>query len=158
MDDPCSKLACAPLLEEVATDIGSDLWESAAQHGGEELVGLGPGCLEESRKQIDYLVRKGAAGAAGLLRQAVTGGLWPQKRRFEADLVESAACPWCVARQQDEFHVIWECEPIQKSEGVKQLKDNKLQETARQLGRKDVALWTRGMATEADTTTMLDGP
>ena len=84
------------------------IWEQATNHyNGQALEN---GCdVTIVQKHTKYLRRKGEYRQATLLNTICAGGLWCQKRKYEAGLVESPVCPLCGEGDQDTNHMFWVC-------------------------------------------------
>ena len=66
------------------------------------------------KRHLAYLHRQGRPQDAALLQCISASGIWTQTRKYLAGLVDSAFCPLCGLKPEDEFHMYCECEEIHK--------------------------------------------
>ena len=66
------------------------------------------------KRHLAYFHRQGRSQDAALLQCIAASGIWTQTRKYFAGLVESAMCPLCGLKPEDEFHMLCECAAIQQ--------------------------------------------
>jgi len=135
-----------PLLSALRADLLNDLWSKASSHRGG--TGLQTPSADIAANFIQSLRKQGELQAAGALQQAAAGGMWPRDRRATKGMLAERFCQHCGAEVEDEFHLLWECEVVNKrwvERGLGEELDG-TRRVALRIGRADPAFWTRGLA------------
>ena len=95
--------------------IGADsILATALAHAGLRWCGKGleqGAYLRPSRLRVRQLKRTGHPSEAATLQATMAGAVWPQERKWEAELIDATqrACPRCGHPTEDMMQRAWRC-------------------------------------------------
>jgi len=132
------------VMRAIKARIGEMIWEGASKHNCGN--GLQNGAdLTVAIKHMKYLRNRGQNAAAGLLQMICAGGIWTNKRKYDAGLKDNKRCPHCGKVGHDEYHLIWDCRRIEESTHPDIVRTQYLRSRVARCRTGQECIWFRGI-------------